>query len=105
MKTVLPAAPRSACRSRVDCAHPHPDRADRAGAGLSDGKDTLSITLDGALAGILGLAAKAKGPRFGRRVALVSARELERTRPFQPHGKLGPSSLRRETRLPASPAH
>ena len=27
-----------------------------------DGKDTLSITLHGDLAGILGLAAKAKGP-------------------------------------------
>jgi site-specific DNA recombinase len=29
---------------------------------LRDGKDTLSITLHGDLAGILGLAAKAKGP-------------------------------------------
>jgi site-specific DNA recombinase len=88
---------------------------------VQDGRKTLSITLHGALAGILGLAAKAKGPlaesdpvvectklvagaRFGRCFQLVSARELERTMPFQLGGKVGRPALRRKTRLRAGRA-
>jgi site-specific DNA recombinase len=41
------------------------------------------------------------GAGFGRCFPLVSARELERTMPFQPAGKVGPPALHRETRLPA----
>jgi hypothetical protein len=84
-----------------------------------DGKETLSITLHGHLAGILGLAAKAKGPlvesgpvvectklvagaRFGRCFPLVSARELEQTMP--PVDRFGEAPPSREATILSSEA-
>jgi hypothetical protein len=99
--------------NRAEAAVPLRSLVDRIELTPND-QGKLEIDLYGDLASIVSYAANKCRPLEAVKVVaragnqpcfpLVSARELERTTPFQPAGKVGPPALRRETGLPAGRA-